>query len=193
MFLWSYPYEITIDKSNVHAKGHGQRSMVKITEVKTHFASTWAFPGCNSSLNLQMATKWCINLKWYRRRVHLISDVVRQVSTSHGIKKNHQFSPKLGISGLQLGCYIRSALLFLKVIRKISKSHGTEYRRFEPNCVLPSCNSSLNWLMPTKWGTSLKVAQKGCLIVFQGHPSNFKVKWDIKMPFFWPKLSIFGL
>ena len=48
---------ITIDKSDVHAKGEGQRSKVKVTEVKTNFAPIWGFLDRNSSLNLQMATK----------------------------------------------------------------------------------------------------------------------------------------
>ena len=54
---------ITIDKSDVHAKRQGQKSKVKVTEVKTNFAPIWAFPARNSSLNLQMATKLCTKLE----------------------------------------------------------------------------------------------------------------------------------
>ena len=54
---------ITIDKNDVIAKGQGQRSKVNVTEVKENFASIWAFPGRKSSLNSQMATKWCTKLK----------------------------------------------------------------------------------------------------------------------------------
>ena len=32
---------ITIDKSDVHAKGQGQRSNVKVTEVNTQFVRFW--------------------------------------------------------------------------------------------------------------------------------------------------------
>ena len=103
---------ITIVRSDVHAKGQGQRSKVKVTEVNTQLSrfrtptpvwihigrwnhahswkqhrrgallffkvilqiSTshgsknrridpdWAFLDCNSSLNTQMATKWCTKL-----------------------------------------------------------------------------------------------------------------------------------
>ena len=35
---------ITINKSDVHAKCQGQMSKVRITEIKTSFASVWAFP-----------------------------------------------------------------------------------------------------------------------------------------------------
>ena len=38
------------------------RSKVKETEVKTNFAPIWTFLDCNSSLNSQMATKWCTKL-----------------------------------------------------------------------------------------------------------------------------------
>ena len=39
---------ITIGKSDVRAKGQGQRSKVKVTETKTNFAPIWAFPDSNS-------------------------------------------------------------------------------------------------------------------------------------------------
>ena len=40
-----------IDRSDVYAQGQGQRSKVKVTEVKTRFALFWVFPEGNSSLN----------------------------------------------------------------------------------------------------------------------------------------------
>ena len=46
---------------------------------------------------------------------------------------------------------------------------------FDPNWAFPDCNSSLESPMATKWCTKLEVALKRCPIVFQGHPSNFKV------------------
>ena len=46
---------------------------------------------------------------------------------------------------------------------------------FDPNWAFPDSNSSLNTPMATKWCTKLEVALKRCPIVFQGHPSNFKV------------------
>ena len=54
---------ITTDRGDVHAKGKGQRSMVKVLEVKTIFSSICAFPGHNYfSLNSRMATKLCKKL-----------------------------------------------------------------------------------------------------------------------------------
>ena len=49
---------ITMDTSGVHAKGSGQKSKVKVTEVKANFAPSWPFADHNSSLSSQMATKW---------------------------------------------------------------------------------------------------------------------------------------
>ena len=49
---------------------------------------------------------------------------------------------------------------------------------FDPNWAFPDSNSSLNSPMAMKWCTKLETAQERCPIVFQGHPSNFKVTRD---------------
>ena len=55
---------ITIHTGDVHAKGQGQRLLKgKVTEVKTNFAQIWVFPDRNSSLSLQMDTKWYTKLE----------------------------------------------------------------------------------------------------------------------------------
>ena len=46
---------------------------------------------------------------------------------------------------------------------------------FDPNWASPDCNSSLNSPMAMKCCTKLETAKERCPIVFQGHPSNFKV------------------
>ena len=46
---------------------------------------------------------------------------------------------------------------------------------FDPNWAFPDCNSSLNSPMAMKCCTKPETAKERCLIVFQGHPSNFKV------------------
>ena len=46
---------------------------------------------------------------------------------------------------------------------------------FDPNWAFPDCNLNLTSPMSMKWCTKLEVAQKRCPIVFEGHPSNFKV------------------
>ena len=87
----------------------------------------------------------------------------------------------------------RDILLFFKVIRQFSRSRRTKNANFDPNCSFSDCNSSLNLPMALKCCTTLNVVQKRYPIVFQGHPSNFKVTWDKKSRRFWPELSVSGL
>ena len=56
MFPSSYHHEFSgvMDRSDVHAKGQGQMSKVKVTEVNTQLR---LFPDSNSSLNSHMAMK----------------------------------------------------------------------------------------------------------------------------------------
>ena len=69
----------------------------------------------------------------------------------------------------------RGALSFFKVICQISRSCGTKITDFDPNWAFPDCNSSLNWHMVMNWCTKLDVAKEWGPIIFQGHPSHFKV------------------
>ena len=52
----------------------------------------------------------------------------------------------------------RGALLYFKVIRQISRSHGAEIAEFDPDWAFPDCNSSLNSPMAMKWCTKLEGA-----------------------------------
>ena len=47
--------------------------------------------------------------------------------------------------------------------------------KFDPNSAFPDCNSSFNSPMAMKCCTKIEAAKERCPIVFQGHPSNFKV------------------
>ena len=87
---------ITNDKSKVHAKGQGQRSKVKVTEVTTQLN------------RFQTVTPVWIHIWWWndayslmllRRGALLFFKVIRQISRSHG-SKNCQIWPRLGVSGL---------------------------------------------------------------------------------------------
>ena len=53
---------------------------------------------------------------------------------------------------------------------------------FDPNWAFPDCNSSLNSPMAMKCCTKLETAKERCPIVFQVHPSNFKVTRDKTSP-----------
>ena len=100
MFPSSYHHEIFRsyhqDQGNVHAKGQGQRSKVKVTEVTTQLS------------RFRTVTPVWIHIWWwndtyslmlFRRGALLFFKVIRQISRSHGAK-NRQIWPRLGISGL---------------------------------------------------------------------------------------------
>ena len=72
-------------------------------------------------------------------------------------------------------CFSRSYVIFL--------GHtALKIVEFYPNWAFPDCNSSLNSLMAMKCRTKLETAKERCPIVFQGHPSNFKVTRDKTSP-----------
>ena len=87
---------ITNDKSDVRAKGQGQRSKVKVTEVTTQLN------------RFRTVTPVWIHIWWWndayslmmlRRGALLFLKVIRQISRSHGSKKRRIW-PRLGVSGL---------------------------------------------------------------------------------------------
>ena len=87
---------ITNDKSDVHEKGQGQRSKVKVTEVTTQLN------------RFRTVTLVWIHIWWWndayslmllRRGALLFFKVIRQISRSHG-SKNRRTWPRLGVSGL---------------------------------------------------------------------------------------------
>ena len=87
---------ITMVKSDVHAKGQGQRSKVKVTEVTTQLN------------RFRTVTPVWIHIWWWnytyslmllRRGALLFLKVIRQISRSHGAK-NRKVWPRLGVSGL---------------------------------------------------------------------------------------------
>ena len=87
---------ITNDRSDVHAKGQGQRSKVKVTEVTTQLN------------RFRTVTPVWIHIWWWnhgyglmilRRGALLFFKVIHQISRSHGSKKRRIW-PKLGFSGL---------------------------------------------------------------------------------------------
>ena len=87
---------ITSDRSDVYAKGQGQRSKVKVTEVTTQLN------------RFRTVTPVWIHIWWWndayslmllRRGALLFFKVIRQISRSHGFK-NRGLWPRLGVSGL---------------------------------------------------------------------------------------------
>ena len=72
-------------------------------------------------------------------------------------------------------CFSRSSVKFQDHI-------ALKIVKFYSNWAFPDCNSSLNSTMAMKCCTKLETAKKRCPIVFQGHPSNFKVTRDKTSP-----------
>ena len=160
---------LTSDRSDVYAKGQGQRSKVKVTEVTTQL------------YHFRTVTPVWIHIWWWndayslimlRRGALLFCMVIRQILRSHG-SKNRQIWPRLGVSRLLLqfqftngyemlhkawssieevpNCHLRSSVKFQgHVALKIFE--------IDPNWVFPHCYSSLKSLMAMKWCTKLEVA-----------------------------------
>ena len=87
---------ITMVRSDVHAKGQGQRSKVKVTEVNTQISRFRTLtPVWIHIWQWNHAHSW----KQQRRGALLYFKVIRQISRSHG-SKNRWIWPRLGVSGL---------------------------------------------------------------------------------------------
>ena len=72
-------------------------------------------------------------------------------------------------------CFSRSSVKF--------QGHtALKIAEFDPNWAFPDSNSSLNSQMARKCCTKLETAKERCPVVFQGHPSNFKVTRDKTSP-----------
>ena len=177
---------ITIVRSDVHAKGQGQRSKVKVTEVNTQLSRFWTpTPVWIHIGRWNHAHSW----KQHRRGALFFSrsSVKFQRHMALKIVELTQIGRFWTVTPVWMHKWLRNDaqscknrrrgdLLFFKVIRQISRSRGSENRPIWPRLgAFPDCNSSLNSPMATKWCTKLEVALKSCPIVFQSHPSNFKV------------------
>ena len=87
---------ITMVRSDVHAKGQGQRSKFKVTEVNTQLSRFRTLtPVWIHIWQWNHAHSW----KQHRRGALLFFKVIRQISRSHG-SKNRRIWPRLGVSGL---------------------------------------------------------------------------------------------
>ena len=126
------------------------RSFVKFqghTALKSvAFDPNWAFPDCNFNLNSPMAMKWCIKLEATWKRCpfvfqgHLSNFKVTRDNKSPILTRIERFRTVtlvwihrwLWNDAQSLKQHRRGALLFFKVIRQISRSHGTINRWLWP-------------------------------------------------------------
>ena len=84
---WSRIEEVPygFSRSYVKLQGHTAKKIVD-------FDPDWAFPGCNSSLNSPMATKWCTKLEVALKRCPIVFKVIHQMSRSHRMKNQQIWS-----------------------------------------------------------------------------------------------------
>ena len=161
-------WNFTSDQGNVHAKGQGQRSKVKVTEVATQLS------------RYRTVTPVWIHIWWWndtyslmllRRGALLFFKVIRQVSRSHGAKIRRIW-PRLGVSGLQLQFDFTNGYemlhkawssieevpySFSRSSLKLQGRTALKIVAFDPDWAFLDCNSNLNSPMGTKWCTKLDV------------------------------------
>ena len=136
------------------------------------------------------------SLKKHRKGALLFFKVMRHIARSHG-SKNHRCWPKLGVSGLWLqleftdgyemvhrawSSIVEVPYCFSRSYVKFQGHTALKIIEFDPNWAFPDSNSSLNSPMAMKCCTKLETAKERYPIVFQGHPSNFKVTRDKTSP-----------
>ena len=126
-------------RSFVKFQGH---MALKIVE----FDPDWAFPDSSSSLNTPMATKWCTKIEVALKRCPFVFQGhpsnfkvarLKKLSNLTQIGRFRTVTPfRVHIwwwnDAYSLMMVRRGALLFLKVIRQISRSHGSKNRRIWP-------------------------------------------------------------
>ena len=156
-------------RSSVKFQGHTALKIIK-------FDPKWAFPDCNSSLNSPMAMKCCTKLETAKERC----PIVFQGHPSNFKVTRYKASPILTQIGRfrTIGQSQLSNPSDLPCSRSYVKFQGhtaLKIIEFDPNWAFPNCNSSLNSPMAMKCCTKLETAKERCPIVFQGHPSSFKV------------------
>ena len=94
--IMKFSVVITMSRSDVHAKGPGQRSKVKVTEVNTQLSRFRTLtPVWIDIWQWNHAHSW----KQHRRGALLFFKVIRQISRLRG-SKNRRIWPRLGVSGL---------------------------------------------------------------------------------------------
>ena len=137
---------ITTDQGKVHAKGQGQRSKVKVTEVTTQLNR---FRTVTPVWIHQWVQNAAQSLKKHRRGALLFFKVIHQISRSH-CSKNRRIERFRTVTQIWIHQWVqnaaqslkkhrRGALLFFKVIRQISRSLPLKIVEFDPNWAFPDC------------------------------------------------------
>ena len=159
---------ITNDRSEVHARGQGQRSEVKVTKFKTQLNH---FQTVTPVLIHQWLQNYAQSLMQQRKGALLFFKVICQISRSHRRKKNIDFDPNWAFADFNSSL---NSLMAMKSCTKLnivwkgyhsvfqghlsnSKVAQKKIHDFNPNWAFPNCNSSLNSPMDLKWCAQLDV------------------------------------
>ena len=165
---WTFSRVITIGRSDAHAKG--QRSKVKVTQVKTQF-NRFQFELTYGDEMMHKA--WCcigeVPIGDAAQKLPILTQIGHfrtklQFEFTNGYKMMHK-----AWSSIKEASYC-----FSKSSAKFQCHTGQKVAGFDPKWAFSDCNSRLNSLMALKWCTKLDVVQKRCPIDFQGYLSNFK-------------------
>ena len=138
---WSRIEEVPYCFSRSYVKFQGHTAL-KIVE----FDPNWLFPDCNSSLKSPMAMKCCTKLEVAQKRCpivfqgHTSNFKVTRLKKSSILTQIGRFRTVTPVwihiwwwnDAYSLMLLRRGALLFFKVIRQISRSHGSKNRRMWP-------------------------------------------------------------
>ena len=155
---------ITNDKSNIHVKGQGQRSKVKVTEVKTQLN------------RFQTVTLVWIYIWWRNDAQSLMPNCFSRSSIKfqgHTGQKIADFDPKWAFPDCNSSLNSQMSMKlctktwssieevsyrFARSSLKFQGHRGQKFADFDQNWVFPDCNSSFNTQMGMKWRTKLEVA-----------------------------------
>ena len=129
--VWSSREELPnyFSGSSIKFKGHSQG------EKNIDFDPNWDFLDCNSSLNSQMAMKWCIeevpnclsmsSIKFQGHKVKY-----RRFWAVSGLSLQFEFTDGFAMIYKAWSSIEQPPYCFFKVIHQISRSHRTEPRQF---------------------------------------------------------------
>ena len=195
--------EVTIDRCDVHAKGQGQRSKVKVTGVMTPISRLrtvtpvwihqWLLNDAKS-LMLHRRGALCFSMSSVKFQGHTgqKSSIWTQIGRFRTLTPVwiHQW---LWNDAESLKQHSRGALLFFKVIRQISRWHGTKNADFDPNRAFRTVTPV--WIHQWPWNDaeSLKQHKRGALLFFKVICQISRSHGTKKHNRFWAELSVSGL
>ena len=168
-------------RSSIKFQGHMALKIVA-------FHPNWPFPDSSSSLNTPMATKWCTKLEVALKRCpivfegHLPNFKVTRLKKCSNLTQIGRFRTVTPVWIHQWlrrhkawGSIKEMPYCFSRSYVKFQGHTALKIVEFDSDWLFPDCKSILNSPMASKWCTKLAVTLTRCPIVFQGHPSNFKV------------------